>query len=74
MYGRGICKNPEGYTWNKIDYYYNKMSQHAEHADESNMEIIILHQKLIKCVFTQYNNINQFNGKLMKTVFYVYIY
>ena len=22
MYGRGKCKNPEGYTWNKTYYYY----------------------------------------------------
>ena len=22
MYGRNICKNPEGYTWNKTYYYY----------------------------------------------------
>ena len=21
MYGRDICKNPEGYTWNKTYYY-----------------------------------------------------
>ena len=22
MYGRDICKNPEGYTWSKTYYYY----------------------------------------------------
>ena len=26
IYEKGICKNPEGYTWNKTYYYFKDLS------------------------------------------------
>ena len=57
MYRRDICKNPEGYTWNKTYYYYYYYCWIIFYfyiflKKYKNFKILYTKPKLIKIVFT----------------------